>query len=124
MVYCGPYLSYCSARSRVLSVNRNSSDNFQFNTETEFVPVLGLIAGELNATAAEKQDAQKVEGSSIQANHHSSLLELLAEELDITPDQIQDFELYVFSLSSVLRGMAILMDAGNSMIRSPPRSAA
>lgn len=88
------------------------------------MPVLGLIAGELNATAAEKQDAQKVEGSSIQANHHSSLLELLAEELDITPDQIQDFELYVFSLSSVLRGMAILMDAGNSMIRSPPRSAA
>lgn len=77
------------------SVNRNSADNFQFNTETEFVPVLGLIASELNATAAEKgqQDAPKVEGSSIQANHHSSLLELLASELDITPDQIQDFEM-------------------------------
>ena len=77
-------------------MNRNSADNFQFNTETEFVPVLGLIADELNATKEEKRDVPKVEGSSIQANHHSSLLELLANELDTTPDQIQDFEMYVF----------------------------
>ncbi|KZV69191.1 aspartyl aminopeptidase [Peniophora sp. CONT] len=95
-------------------LNRNSADNFQFNTETEFVPVLGLIASELNATAAEKQDAPKVEGSSIQANHHSSLLELLANELDITPDQIQDFEMHLYDTQpSALGGL------NNEFIFSP-----
>jgi len=71
-------------------VDRNVNDNFTFNQETEFVPILGQIAERFNQDNSHKQT---VLASSIQENHHPALLSLLAEELDVSPEEIHDFEL-------------------------------
>ena len=73
-----------------IQVDRNVNDNFTFNQETEFVPILGQIAEKFNQDNVHKQTAL---ASSIQENHHPALLSLLAEELDVSPEEIHDFEL-------------------------------
>jgi aspartyl aminopeptidase len=79
----------------VVSVERGAADNFKFNTETEFTPILGLLASDLNAPKDKVQssDNNHQTASSIQNNHHPALLSLLAEELNVKPDEIHDFEL-------------------------------
>jgi len=76
-------------------VDRSSSDNFKFNTETEFTPILGLLASNLNAPAGKVQsnDSDERAASSIQDNHHPALLALLAEDLNVKSEEIHDFEL-------------------------------
>ncbi len=76
-------------------MDKSSSDNFKFNTETEFTPILGLLASNLNAPANKVQRSDKNEqgASSIQDNHHPALLALLAEEMNVKPEEIHDFEL-------------------------------
>jgi aspartyl aminopeptidase len=75
------------------------NDSFKFNQETEFVPILGLIESELNATpqSTTKTEATngpaEIKASSIQENHHPALLSLIASELSIAPEEIHDFEL-------------------------------
>lgn len=73
-------------------MDRLSSDNFKFNTETEFTPILGLLASNLNAPT-ESNNNDKQGASSIQGNHHPALLALLAEEMNVKPEEIHDFEL-------------------------------
>lgn len=85
-------------------MDRNVNDNFKFNQETEFIPILGLIESQLNAPTAKSdpdsdsekdnkpRKAPKV-ASSIQENHHPALLALLAGELSVAPEEIHDFEL-------------------------------
>ena len=71
-------------------VDRNVNDNFKFNQETEFVPILGQIADKFNSDKTHKQADI---ASSIQENHHPALLSLLAQELSVSPEEIHDFEL-------------------------------
>ena len=84
-------------------MDRTANYTFKFNQETEFVPVLGLLSSQLNAPKGRKSnDASKEDGmleptSSIQANHHSVLLDTIAGELQIHPADIHDFELSVQS---------------------------
>lgn len=76
-------------------MDRSSSDNFKFNTETEFTPILGLLASNLNAPTDKVQshDDNEQTASSIQDNHHPAFLALLAEEMNVQPEEIHDFEL-------------------------------
>lgn len=76
-------------------MDRSAANKFNFNTETEFTPILGLIASNLNAPADKRQGNSTNErtASSIQDNHHSALLALLAEEIGINAERIHDFEL-------------------------------
>jgi aspartyl aminopeptidase len=80
-------------------VDRNVNDSFKFNQETEFVPILGLLEAKLNGLPADlgdgKDPATTPKASSIQNNHHSSLLSLFATELSVSPNVIHDFEVYV-----------------------------
>jgi aspartyl aminopeptidase len=79
---------------KTFKVDRTLNEGFKFNRETEFVPILGLIETELNkkGSVSETQDQK---ASSIQDNHHSVLLSLLADELAIAPEAVHDFELCV-----------------------------
>lgn len=79
--------------SQCLSVERGAADNFQFNTETEFVPILGLVASQLNSKPGETMEERRA--ASIQDNHHPEILSLLANELSVAPEYIHDFELSV-----------------------------
>lgn len=77
-------------------MERGVNDSFKFNQETEFVPIAGLVASELNAKAEKTETSEaesKSSATSIQDNHHSALLALLASELSVAPEEIHDFEL-------------------------------
>lgn len=79
-------------------MDRSAADNFKFNRETEFTPILGLLASNLNAPADKVPSNSKNEeqtASSIQDNHHSAILALLAEEMSVKSEEIHDFELWV-----------------------------
>ncbi|KAF9568966.1 aspartyl aminopeptidase [Agrocybe pediades] len=82
-----------------IHLDRGVNDNLKFNQETEFVPILGLVESQLNATSSGKDNSSKdesVKASSIQENHHPALLSLLASELSIAPEAIHDFELSLY----------------------------
>ncbi|KAF8505581.1 aspartyl aminopeptidase [Russula emetica] len=99
-----------------IHLDRSSSDNFKFNTETEFTPILGLIASNLNAPTDKVQsnDNNEQAASSIQDNHHPALLALLAEEMNVKAEEIHDFELQLYDTQpSVLGGL------NNEFIFSP-----
>jgi aspartyl aminopeptidase len=80
-------------------VDRSVNDNFKFNQETEFLPILGMIESQLNAQTIDesekKGESRKVPkiASSVQEYHHPALLQLLATELSVSPEEIHDFEL-------------------------------
>ena len=93
-----------------IHLDRTMNENFKFNKETEFSPILGLVADQLNApaeggaasgratpvpfsgtaTPAEK-DVEDVAGMT--GRHHPLLLAVLADELGCSVGDIQDFEL-------------------------------
>jgi aspartyl aminopeptidase len=79
----------------LVAVDRSASDNFKFNTETEFQPILGLLASNLNSPTDSNNDERPT--SSIQGNHHPALLSVLAEQLSVKPEEIHDFELWVIA---------------------------
>jgi len=78
-------------------LDRTVNDNLKFNQETEFVPILGLVASCLNDTPKDsnKAAADEVSASSIQQNHHPALLSVLANQLSVASEEIYDFELFV-----------------------------
>ncbi|KAJ7781348.1 aspartyl aminopeptidase [Mycena metata] len=89
-----------------IHLDRNVNDTFKFNQETEFVPILGQVASQLNEPAPTPMDSGPQKASSIQNNHHSALLSLLAGELSVAPEEIHDFELSLYDTQpSVLGGL-------------------
>ncbi|KAF9452453.1 aspartyl aminopeptidase [Macrolepiota fuliginosa MF-IS2] len=106
-----------------IHLDRNVNDNFKFNQETEFVPILGMIDSELNATRKSDKDNDSEEvpkakatqqASSIQDNHHPALLSLLSEELSVAPEEIHDFELSLYDTQ-----LSVLGGINNEFIFSP-----
>lgn len=101
-------------------MDRNVNDNFKFNQETEFVPILGQVATELNRGTRSDPDPDSDSeksgsiraipsiASSVQENHHPALLSLLAQELTVAPADIHDFELYVSILLQNIRHLTIV----------------
>ncbi|KAK7049600.1 hypothetical protein VNI00_005631 [Paramarasmius palmivorus] len=85
-----------------IHLDRNVNESFKFNQETEFSPILGLVASQLNApTESPKQSSS---ATSIQENHHSALLALLSEELSVAPEEIHDFELHLYDVQPASLG--------------------
>ncbi|KAF8665615.1 hypothetical protein AX16_000071 [Volvariella volvacea WC 439] len=102
-----------------IHLDRGVNENFKFNQETEFVPILGLIESTFNAAKDELPDGKapkptKLPASSIQGNHHPALLSLLASELSIAPEEIHDFELSLYDTQP-----ATLGGINNEFIFSP-----
>lgn len=77
-------------------MDRASANDFKFNLETEFVPILGLIEEQLNGKEGDAKDKKPQNATSVQENHHPALLSLLASELSVAPEHIHDFELCVY----------------------------
>ncbi|KAG2042957.1 aspartyl aminopeptidase [Suillus americanus] len=88
-----------------IHLDRNVNDNLKFNQETEFVPILGLVADTLNKTFKDDK-VSNATASSIQGNHHPALLSVIANELSVSPEEIHDFELHLYDTQpSVLGGV-------------------
>ncbi|KAG8880249.1 hypothetical protein FRB97_000961 [Tulasnella sp. 331] len=107
-----------------IHLDRGVNDNFKFNNETEFIPILGQISAQLNGKRAKQvekmgdssddDDKLQTGGSVVANNHHLGLLDLLAEELGVGVDAIQDFELATYDTQpSCLGGL------NNEFIFSP-----
>ena len=74
-----------------IHLDGTANENFRFNQETEFTPILGQLASQLNAKP--KKDETSTYGLDVSECHHPALLQLMAEELSVKPDEINDFEL-------------------------------
>lgn len=84
-----------------IHLNRGANDGYKPNLEDNMVPILGLaqkeVADQLNASASEDSAPSGPVGTPIMTTkHNSTLLSLLAQELSVAPEQIQDFELSLF----------------------------
>jgi len=96
-----------------IHLDRSVKDSFQFNKETEFIPMLSLINEQLNAP---KKESPSPNGSTVDIshNHHPELISLLAKELQVPEDHIHDFELCLYDTQpSTLGGL------NNEFIFSP-----
>ncbi|EPQ29171.1 uncharacterized protein PFL1_03458 [Pseudozyma flocculosa PF-1] len=91
-----------------IHLDRTVNEAFKFSAEDHTLPILGLASDALNkkasssASAAAADDgsdsvgAQAVGTPLMTEKHHSVLLDLLASELGVAVDQIQDFELSLY----------------------------
>lgn len=88
-----------------IHLDKNVNDNLKFNQETEFVPIIGLVAETLNKTPKDDKKLNAT-AASIQGNHHPALLSVIADELSVSPEEIHDFELHLYDTQpSVLGGV-------------------
>lgn len=101
-----------------IHLNRGSADKFEFNKETQLVPIAGLVEKALNkksAAAAEKAEKQETddEGEAefdafapVAKRHEKSLVDLIAEDANVKAEDIEDFELVLYDTQpSVLGGL-------------------
>lgn len=87
-----------------IHLDRGVNDNLKFNKETEFLPILGLVAEQLNSSSAapSRSGTPKPDGNgrsdatSNDERHHPLLLAVLADELGCDVKDIHDFELSLF----------------------------
>ncbi|KZT62958.1 aspartyl aminopeptidase [Calocera cornea HHB12733] len=90
-----------------IHLDRGVNEQFKFNKETEFVPFLGVLTEELNKMPEPKYTTN---GPQIRPapseRHHPALLAVLAEEMSVAPEEINDFELCLFDTNpSTLGGL-------------------
>ncbi|KAK4216650.1 peptidase M18 [Rhypophila decipiens] len=84
-----------------LAIHLDRNTNFDPNKEDELLPILGLVAAELNKTDDAAPEAEKSEDDfqplkDIKERHHPYFLELVAEQIGVKTSQIDDFELVLF----------------------------
>ncbi|CAD6927979.1 unnamed protein product [Tilletia controversa] len=109
-----------------IHLNRTANDAFKFNQEDNMVPILGLeaaktlnkpvssdSAAETDPSAAEVHESA-VGSPTMQSKHHPAFLELIANELSVPVEAIQDFELSLYDVQPAAIG-----GLNNEFIHSP-----
>ncbi|SCU85273.1 LAFA_0D14796g1_1 [Lachancea sp. 'fantastica'] len=121
-----------------IHLDRDVNTKFEFDRENQLLPLAGLQANQANkddeTCGSKAQDDTFFSIKSVVERHHRDLVDLVAKGLNITSDQIEDFELtlydhkpsclgglhdeFVFSgrldnLTSCFTGMHALTEAGN-----------
>ena len=90
-----------------LAVHFGGSVPFEFNKESQLLPITGLVSAELNRTGKTADETKKEEGETERENsyeplkapkqrHHPHLINLVAQEAGCKPDDILDFELLLY----------------------------
>ncbi|CEL07351.1 peptidase M18 [Aspergillus pseudodeflectus] len=91
-------------RIPTLAIHLERQETFSFNKETQLFPIAGMIAAELNRTGQPKEDKKSDEGESsefsplksITERHHPHIVELIAAEAGVKPNEVLDFEMILF----------------------------
>jgi aspartyl aminopeptidase len=73
--------------------DRTQNDAFQFNRETEFRPIAGLVEKTLNAPAS---TPLADDSTPIETSHHSELMSVLSANISQPAETIKDFELILY----------------------------
>ncbi|KAK0523836.1 hypothetical protein OC834_005757 [Tilletia horrida] len=105
-----------------IHLNRTANEAFKFNQEDNMVPILGLEAAKaLNQPVANDDagkepdsDSAAVGSPTMKSKHHPALLDLIANELSVSVDAIQDFELSLYDVQPAAVG-----GLNNEFIHSP-----
>jgi len=105
-------------RIPTLAIHLDRQETFSFNKETQLFPIAGLIAAELNRTRGGSKgwdikgvDTEKTGDTAditplkaMAERHHPYLIELIASELDASPDDVLDFEMILFDTQKACLG--------------------
>ncbi|KDE05131.1 hypothetical protein MVLG_04473 [Microbotryum lychnidis-dioicae p1A1 Lamole] len=106
-----------------IHLERTGTDRFDYNTETQMVPILAMANKALNEAFAQEHDAATVsfkDPLAITSHHHPIMLHAVASSLskslgeEVSPAQIHDFELSLFDVQPSTIGGAL-----NEFIFSP-----
>jgi len=115
-------------RIPTLAIHLDRQEDFKFNKETQLFPIAGLVAAELNRqgkTEGKTEDAkdeaeEKNQNDSFEPlatplkRHHPYLVDIIAEEAGVEPQDIVDFEMLLYDTQkSVIGGL------NNELIFSP-----
>ncbi|KAK2748356.1 hypothetical protein FQN57_001014 [Myotisia sp. PD_48] len=95
-------------RIPTLAIHLDRQETFSFNKETQLFPIAGLVEAELSKTNNDKAEEQDTSSSApfkvITQRHHPFLVELIASELTVKPDDIMDFEIILFDTQKACLG--------------------
>lgn len=77
---------------------------FEFNKETQLLPIASMVAAELDRQGGTDKSAAPVEDETatfaplraVTERHHPHIVEVLAKEAGVSPSSIQDFEIVLF----------------------------
>ncbi|KAF2110411.1 peptidase M18 [Lophiotrema nucula] len=100
-------------RIPTLAIHLTTTANFEFNKETQLFPIAGLAAAELNrrGKTEETKEEEKKDGpfeplASATQRHHAYVVEIIAEEAGVEPNDILDFEILLYDTQkSVVGGL-------------------
>ncbi|KAF1353229.1 aspartyl aminopeptidase [Delphinella strobiligena] len=91
-----------------LAVHFGGSVPFEFNKEAHLYPIAGLVEAELNRQGKTSEDAKKDETKEEDAEfsplkkplerHHAYVVEIVADEAGVQPEEVLDFELSLFDV--------------------------
>lgn len=101
-------------RVPTLAIHLDRQEDFKFNKEAQLFPIAGLVAAELNrqgksAEASKEEEKKNAEDSAEplaapMQRHHSYLVETVAEEAGVDPNDILDFELVLYDTQKAVVG--------------------
>ncbi|KAL9058458.1 MAG: hypothetical protein Q9162_001754 [Coniocarpon cinnabarinum] len=99
-------------RIPTLAVHLDRQENFSFNKETQLFPIAGLVAAELDRQGGvEKQleetsisDGTKAPLKAMTERHHPFIVELVAKEAGVAPEDVVDFELSLYDTQKACLG--------------------
>ncbi|KAI9681479.1 MAG: hypothetical protein M1817_002763 [Caeruleum heppii] len=103
-------------RVPTLAIHLDRQETFSFNKETQLFPIAGLVAAELNRTGKspkpskdENESEEPDEGpfhplKTMTERHHPAVVELIAKEAGVTPEQLVDFEIILYDTQAACIG--------------------
>lgn len=91
-----------------IHLDREVNFKFEFNKESQLLPIAGLTNGETDGEANGEERPEQDAFSSLKAvveRHHRSMLELVAQQLDLSSvNDIEDFELILYDHAAATFG--------------------
>ncbi|KAJ9612428.1 hypothetical protein H2200_004025 [Cladophialophora chaetospira] len=100
-------------RIPTLAVHLDRQEKFEFNKETQLFPIAGLVAAELkrqdskkSKTEAEEEEQDKPFSplKAITTRHHPHIVELIASEAGVAPEEVIDFEVVLYDTQKACIG--------------------
>ncbi|KAI9786098.1 MAG: hypothetical protein M1816_008127 [Peltula sp. TS41687] len=106
-------------RIPTLAIHLDRQETFSFNKETQLFPIAGMVAAELNRVGKKGDDQQsksdskpEEEGSkstsepiqSLRERHHPFIVEMIAKEADVQPEDVLDFEMVLYDTQAACIG--------------------
>ncbi|KAG0224455.1 hypothetical protein BGW42_005085 [Actinomortierella wolfii] len=83
-----------------------NTEGFKFNQETHLQPMLATITKSLNGAAPAKKEGEVKDEETTMDKHHPVLLHLLANEMNVSAEEILDFELCLYDTQPAAIGGA------------------